>query len=489
MTRTLILSNLLVFAIIQLFAGVIFYFFIRDGFIAHFDFSLESKLDTAIHLPEFEEVLKHGVDIDTSSHAAGSFTEILDLDRKQISEDWYYLQIAGADGAVLYKSPTLTRKLDLKSILDDPEDDFGCQYEFVQLPNGSVGRAIQLQLDFVQHFNGTRNLQSSESNTEFGASSGTVVIARDATELYDNLKLLRLALVFFGLLTLALVSLLTFLVTKRGVRPLPALAAEIEGLDESDTTARVKTEVPVELDSIKNRLNEYLQKIELAFERERQFSDDVAHELRTPLAGIMIKLDHALGSNRSDDERRKALLESREIADQLNSIVSKLLEISRLDTRSRPLSFESIDVGETLKLIWDSLPNLGKGNFELEWQVETEQFLNTDLTLFVHLISNIFENARTYVDPGGSVVIRSHRTHFGVEIDVSNSGCNIKEDEVPLVFSRLWRANKSRNDSTDHAGLGLSIASKITRVLNGEIAASVHNSWFHIQVKIPDSRD
>lgn len=475
MTWTLVAANLIAFTLIQLIAGTLIYLFVSQGLTDQFDSSLDAKLDTVLHLPELEGVVAHGMRDDFDSRHAEIFTSVFDLDFKRVPEDQYYLQIYGDTKRIFYRSPTFEDKLpDEKQIELETEPIF----DFCTLPNGNLGRTLHFRHRIFEEQTSSAEISEFPNELRF-------VLARDATELSHNLRLLRWTLILVGMVTLSVVAVMTFLMTKQGIRPLSSLADEIERLDEEDAFQRIETRVPIELCSIKNRLNEYVEKIELMFQRERQFSDDVAHELRTPLAGIMVKLEHALSSKRSDKERKQALVESRKIADQLDLLTRKLLELSRLETTSQMREVEEFDVAETLRLTWSSFEPT-REDYRVKWDLD-EQIINSDLTLFIQLMTNIFNNAQSYVDADGDIEINCTTDGANTKIEVSNTGSLLRQQDVSHVFSRLWRADKARVNSNGHLGLGLAIAQKIVKAIHGTISVDIDGTWFRVSVYLPNS--
>ncbi len=478
-SRTLIVSTLAAIAAVLLTFGFAFYLLICEGFKAHFDVSLDVRRDAVIHFPEFDSIISNAVP-EGSDSTLLRFNTALDLERTEFPEDWWYVQIWNERGEVLYRSPTIGSDEDIAEFSRDCSQ---LQSEkFVDLPNGNKGRAHVFVVDVDDHLGVSRD----ENEQLHLPGKVMIAVAQDATPLFEAFEIVKYALATMGAASLLAVFLISWVITKRGVKPMSNLANEIEAFDESDPSARLQIPVPVELESIKTKLNEYLSRMEQAFKREKQFSDDVAHELKTPLSGMLVKLEYALAHNKSDSDRVQSLWEFREGVLQLDSLITRLLDASRIDSGEYSAVREPVDINESLQFIWDSVPAPAGKGFSVEWIAKESVELETDLLMFSQVMTNVVDNAKCYVDDGGTIRIQVYAVKSGARIEVSNTGCRLNDEEVDLVFSRLWRADRSRTNSDRHSGLGLSIAQRIVKSLSGTIAASTSEGWFFVKIQLPD---
>src|SRR5262249_46404088 len=144
----------------------------------------------------------------------------------------------------------------------------------------------------------------------------------NATSLNATLAFMRLILVVVGCVSATVSSAVLMIVIAKSLAPLGKLQHDISLLDANDLSARVRSpNLPTELNPLVVRLNELLGRLEMAFERERGFSSDLAHELRTPLAGLRTTIEVTLARQRPRDEYREALQGCQQIAVQLQSLV------------------------------------------------------------------------------------------------------------------------------------------------------------------------
>ena len=155
-------------------------------------------------------------------------------------------------------------------------------------------------------------------------------------------------------------------------------------------------------------LNRLLHQLESAFHRERGFSADVAHELRTPLAGLLMKMDLALSQVRRPDEYQKAVQDCRIIAGQMQMMVENLLSLSRLEGGRMKVNQEPLVVNELIREIWEPLAEIARRRqVEVNWQLGPDLLLITGRTQISVAISNLLDNAVTYVNEGGHIYIAS----------------------------------------------------------------------------------
>jgi two-component system sensor histidine kinase QseC len=231
------------------------------------------------------------------------------------------------------------------------------------------------------------------------------------------------------------------------------------------------TSVPRELLPVVQRVNGLLARLEAAFARERAFSDDVAHELRTPLAALRTTLEVAVTRPRSHDEHVRTIHASAAIVGELQGMVERLLQIARLDA-GRPAAVSApYDLADFALEAWEPYAGraLARGlrvdldlphGFEASW----------DRELFGSILRNLHDNAVTYADTGGHVriAIRDRENH-SIRVEVSNSGSRLDQGQASVATQRFWRGDAARTEAGVHCGLGLALVEKATRALGGTL--------------------
>jgi signal transduction histidine kinase len=256
-------------------------------------------------------------------------------------------------------------------------------------------------------------------------------------------------------------------VVRRGLYPLTTIATEITAISEDNLATRITAQrVPTEIAPIKSRLNELLSRLQTSFDRERQFNADVAHELRTPLAGIRSTIEVALTRSRDATEYQAALSDCLQIAKDMESVVNNLLILARLEAQQISFKTEPVRLSELLDSCWRCFSKkANERKIVFENKVPAELICHSDSEHLSMVFSNLLDNAAEYGDQGGQIRTAAQRIGDSVEIAVSNTGCQLTVEEVTKVTDFFWRADSSRSDAGIHCGLGLALVQRIVKAL------------------------
>jgi signal transduction histidine kinase len=316
----------------------------------------------------------------------------------------------------------------------------------------------------------------------------SLTVTRGAGGLYNQLSLLRWLLFVSSSATIALSVLIAALVVRRGLRPLHSIASEIAAIREDDLAIRIGTaSAPTEIQPIKNRLNDLLSRLEGAFKRERRFTSDVAHELRNPLAGIRSTIEVNLTRTRDITEYRSALSECLEIVENMQTMVNNLLMLARLDAQQVSLQSEQVRLAELLNSCWQPFSEKATNHkITFDNRINPEITSETDRQNLATILSNVLENAVEYTDEGGQIGATGRKGEGSVEITVSNTGCQLTNEQAAKVFDCFWRGDSSRKDAGVHCGLGLALVERIIKALGGSTTVEVENGGiFKIHLILP----
>jgi len=319
----------------------------------------------------------------------------------------------------------------------------------------------------------------------------TLVVARDATELQDQMSFLCWLLLSASAGTAILSFLVAAFVVRQGLRPLTAIAGEIAAIRENDLSTRVgTTSVPAEILPIKDRLNDLLSRLEDAFKRERRFTADVAHELRTPLSGIRSTIEVTLARARGSSEYQTVLSECLAIVENMQTMVSNLLMIARLDARQITFRRAQIKLAELVNCCWRPFSDRAlEHEIVFENRIPLEMTCESDPENLSTALSNLLDNAIEYTNKGGQIRTTACQAHDTIEITIANTGCKLTSEQVPHVFDCFWRADPSRTATGIHCGLGLSLVQRIVRALGGDTSASVQaDGVFTVRLILPFSK-
>ena len=328
------------------------------------------------------------------------------------------------------------------------------------LPDGQPGRAAGIR--FNPHF--PDNLPPDSTATEV-----VLVLAGARSDLDRTLRTLLLLLIGCGAALLAVTALVVPRVLRRGLTPLQDLADEAARIDAGSLTARFPDRnLPGELVPITARLNELLARLEVSFDRERRFSADVAHELRTPvaelrsMAELAVKLPDARASNADE--------ETLSIALHLESILTRLLALTRAGQGAQPVESESVSLAKLAEEVCAAhRADAAARSLTFHCRTETAVEFASDPVLLRSIVNNLVENAVTYTPPGGTVEVTTGPAP--VLICVSNTVSGLTNGDLPHLFERFWRKDAARAGD-GHAGLGLALARAFAHSLGCGLTAA-----------------
>lgn len=342
--------------------------------------------------------------------------------------------------------------------------------ESVELPDGSPGRQVTSRF-------AARREPSDRSPR--APSIVTLVLARPIAELSAATTRLGVALLGGGLIgTLVCLVILTGAI-RFGLAPVRSLAAAIAELREGAVSVGLDTaRTPRELRPVIDRLDELLRRLAGAIVRERELTAEVAHELRTPIAGLRATIEVTLSkTDRLVEKYLQALAECLEITRQTERLVETMLSLARAEASDQPLIREVVHLDDLLR---EGVAMIAARADERAVSVTCELPLvtaTTDRDQLLLVIQNLLDNAVSYVDDRGAISVElSPGT-----ITISNTGCALAPADIERVFERFWRGDAARSAGT-HAGLGLALCKKLVRRLGGTISARVEGTSFVVVV-------
>jgi len=268
-----------------------------------------------------------------------------------------------------------------------------------------------------------------------------------------------------GALLLAMVFLIRLGIT-RGLRPVRALTAEVASLDQDNLDVRVTEPVGAsELLPVSNHLNQALQKLEEAFHRERSFSGNVAHELRTPIAELRSYAEVGRKWPRDEKLAEKFFGELVGLADDMERTVVNLMMLSRLDSGEIETDIADVDLTQLIDKAWSRLRvQAEEHNSSLELNAPAALMVKTDAGKLALIVSNLFSNAISHSPEGSTVTVDAQVHGDEVNITVSNRADDLRENDLRFLFDRFWRKDTARTAGR-HVGLGLSIVKALSDVL------------------------
>jgi two-component system, OmpR family, heavy metal sensor histidine kinase CusS len=408
-----------------------------------------------------------------------------DLDERDAPEFYRavrpdYFQFWQANGEVLARSPSLG-KTDLKRFersVDAPESPL---FRPVLLPGSRAGRAVEILFT---------PKADEEAQAVIPSPQITLVVARETASLDSTVTLIRWLLGVVTVSALALTLLAGAVFVRQGLRPLDALAAHIATIRHEDLSAQIPADrMPGELVPVVRRLNELLHRLDDAFRRERAFTADAAHELRTPLAGMRCTLEVAVSQPRTGNAYREAITECLEITQRMQDVIEALLSLARYESAPTGFRLEVVNVADLIQTAWSPLANKAAARgIVFEARLSSNLFCTADRDTIQLILEALLANAAEYTNDYGRIVIDGRNVDAVVELIFANTGCALSEADAQHVFDRFWRGDPSRADTGIHCGLGLALVRRAVEALGGSVSAHIADGMFTVQIRLPSSK-
>ena len=302
-----------------------------------------------------------------------------------------------------------------------------------------------------------------------------VLRVRVAASYARNLQLLSLLRLLFytGVPLMALLSLLGgFGIAKRSLRPIQKIITSAGIISKGALGERIPT-APAkdELGELTDALNEMLSHVEAAFEREKQFSSDASHELRTPVSVIRAYTETLLADELLTSDQRTSLETVLTECLRMQKMIHQLLTITKGHGKQYTLLIETINLYDVIDSVSETMQEqLACKHIALNVKVPKSLELPADQSLLTQMLLNLVENAVKYGKDYGSIVLNAKQQNTETVITVEDDGIGIAKEALPHIFDRFFRADASRDRSG--TGLGLSIVQQIVAAHHGTIAVT-----------------
>jgi signal transduction histidine kinase len=296
------------------------------------------------------------------------------------------------------------------------------------------------------------------------------VVVSDREDLDETLWQLLALAAGWALLLVGVTLWVIPRVLRRGLQPLDELGERAARVDADSLETRFALEdLPEELRPIGQRLNDLFGRLEQSFDRERRFSANLAHELRTPLAELRSMAECALKWPESRDPSVDQ--ETLAIAQQMERIVTHILALVRGEEGQLAVTSEVTAVGRLIRETWEGFAaRAAERGLNASLQIE-EIECTTDPALLRSILTNLCDNAVSYTPSGGEIMLTVRRRSDRVMITVANSTSDLETADLPKLFDRFWRKEAARSGGV-HLGLGLSLARTFAKAMGWEIVAA-----------------
>lgn len=294
------------------------------------------------------------------------------------------------------------------------------------------------------------------------ADEFSVQVYNNKADYKRNSLIITVLLALFG-------GVVTYFISGHALRPIREFSDKIEEVQAQNLSdSRIEENNVKELNQLGISYNKMLERLSEAFEIQRQFTANAAHELRTPLALMQVQLDlyNSASHPGNDADTLQTIKMVTEQNDKLNRMVKTLLDMSELQT-----------VGRDDKIILDAIveevladlePLAVEKNIKLIGKCEDATMIGSDILIY-RLVYNLVENAIKYNHPLGQVTVTAYQRNKHVYLSVEDTGSGIPKELRERVFEPFFRVDKSRSRELGGVGLGLALVHEIVRVHDGSI--------------------
>lgn len=274
-----------------------------------------------------------------------------------------------------------------------------------------------------------------------------------------------------------------YLITKRAFRPVAEMTETANRIEAGDLTERL----PVgryrdEIHDLAETLNRMLTRLERAFENEKQFSGDVSHELKTPVAVIMAECEYALANSKTDEDYRRSIESIHKQCRRMLAMVNQLLQLSRTQNTESLIDKESFDLSMLCESVMEEQEltlakrAAGEGRrLRLEREIEPGVKFRGDETMLMRVLINLLNNAVRYSrkdaeDPFVRLKLRKVTSAEGaaIELTVEDNGIGMSRSDCEKIFNKFYKADSARAEESGF-GLGLSMVKWIVEAHGGTI--------------------
>lgn len=276
-------------------------------------------------------------------------------------------------------------------------------------------------------------------------------------------------------LFLGLTAVGGWVLANHALRPIQSITQTVQTITASDLNQRIHhLGVTDEIGQLAMTFDQMLDRLQAAFEREQRFTADAAHELRTPLAAIKVRIGVTRSRSRSPEDYEETLQTIEQEVDRLIRLSNGLLLLAKIDQGHLPVSMQAVDLSVLLGILVEQIQPLAVVHqSQLINQLPAQLWVKGDPDQLTSLFLNLLDNAVKHTPAAGKARLWlkdvNHPANGTVQVAVSNTGTGISPEHLPHLFDRFYRVESARSRHRGGAGLGLAIAYEITRIHGGTI--------------------
>lgn len=380
-------------------------------------------------------------------------------------------QIIDPDGAESMRSSALNADVSLIELVGQED-----RLTDVDIGDGRRARALRFTLPVRSSWSHAPDLAT--------APRATAVIAVDSTD--ADIELRRLAWILGGVGTAAmlLAVALAFWLRRTVLRPVAHIAAGIVAIAPGDPEARVPTDgVPAELAQIVDRLHDLLDRLHATLHREKATLAAIAHELRTPVAGLRTTLEFA--RRRDDGERAHSTYAAcHEVVLGMQTMIDHLLQLARIEAGQLAIQRGPTEAVAVVRAAWDAVAGrAAERGISVAWTLPDTALVGLDAAWLRLVIGNLCDNLISHAPSGAAahITLEAHANCWHLSVDNPAPGPAIDPEQAVLPF---WRSDTARGVGR-HCGLGLALCQRVVRLVEGRLVIATADQRFRVTVVLP----
>lgn len=400
------------------------------------------------------------------------------VNRMRVIDDELQRRMSVLASAIPPGPSTMEPSGDLSAIFD-PNVNAGERdtYDIIWTDDGRVlTRSSNAPKDIARPDRSDNAARMRGSHREFVLQmplGGTILVGRQIDGELAQLRRLALTLVVGSAMLIAFGLAGGWWLATRAIRPIEEISATAARIAAGDLSRRISTgATDNEFDRLASVLNATFARLEAAFSQQARLTSDVSHELRTPIAVIVSEAQTALARERTAQEYRETLEGCLEAAQEMARLTAQMLELARFDAGDARMPRERVDLADAVTSCAERIqPLAAERGVRIRCDAAPAK-VQGDPERLGRLVKNLLVNAVEYNVDNGEIRVRTHRENGESVLTVEDTGIGIAPEDLPRVFERFFRADKSRGGPIKHFGLGLAICKAIVEAHGGSIALS-----------------
>lgn len=256
------------------------------------------------------------------------------------------------------------------------------------------------------------------------------------------------------------------------LRPIKEMTVTAESInDGTDLSRRIELKKGRDdLHQLAYAFNHMMNRLEKAFENQKQFTSDVSHELRTPVSTILAQAELTLAKDRSPEEYKKDLQLIQRQGGYMKRLVNGMLQYSRLERMETLPEEEEIDLSQMVEMVSEEQKVNSRKGISLSYQTEPDLVIRGNTEMLIRLLTNLISNGYQYGKENGNIYVRLYKKEKQIIMSVRDDGIGMEAYETDRIFHRFYQADAARSPRNHSLGLGLSMSAEIARLHHAEIA-------------------